>query len=308
MKRIVQLLSLLLLCGPAAAGEQDDRCRTDKADALTLDAYDSHVATPKRREAIQYLTEIASLCPQSGYSLGQLYRHGDELTGSLVERDTGKAQELILASAQGGYLFAYADLAEMALKDGRAREAMQWTQVYLYFVTHHSASFDPARGSFTRSGYNGDLLARSMRAWHAARPRLRVEFIKQDLNDYLSKHEADVITHLKDTEARIRSAGTPNTRETKDLRVVRVKGDCDMDLGSVSSAYAMYLVEVQPSGAVTRVVLESFSPTIKVAERLRKCVQVYEFGSFRGTDPQVARIPVIYGYSDGASLRVRNRP
>jgi TPR repeat protein len=260
---------------------------------------------PQREAAVQYLTDVAAHCPLSGYSAGQLYRHGDRLPGNLVARDPAKAQQLIRAAAEAGHLFAYADLAEMALAEGRTREAMQWTQVYLYLVIHHSDGFDPASGSFTRSGYNGDLLARALRAWRAAKPRLEQKTMQEDLTDYLRGHEATVVERLRVNETAIMKAGKPTSEETEELRVVAVKGGCEADLGSVSSAYAMYLVEVQPSGAVSRVVLENFSPSVETATRLRKCAQVYQFGSFKGTKPKVGRIPVIYGFSDGASLRVR---
>jgi hypothetical protein len=305
LKQLLLMSVLLLPCGIAHAGESEPECDADLTDASILDAYDTNAAMPQRQRAVQYLIDVAPRCAVGGYSAGQLYRHGDRLPGNLLARDSEKAQQLIRASAENGYLFAYADLAEMALAEGRTREAMQWTQVYLYFVVHHSEKFDRASGSFTRSGYNGDLLARALRAWRAAKPRLEQTLIKDDLNDYLRGHEATVAERLRAHEAAAIKVGTPTSGETEKLRVVAVKGGCDMDLGSVSSAYATYLVEVQPSGSVSRVVLENFSPTAEAAMRLRKCAQVYTFGSFKGSRAQVARIPVIYGFPGGPSLRVR---
>jgi hypothetical protein len=168
LKQLLLMSVLLLPCGIAHAGESEPECDADLTDASILDAYDTNAAMPQRQRAVQYLIDVAPRCAVGGYSAGQLYRHGDRLPGNLLARDSEKAQQLIRASAENGYLFAYADLAEMALAEGRTREAMQWTQVYLYFVVHHSEKFDRASGSFTRSGYNGDLLARALRAWRAA--------------------------------------------------------------------------------------------------------------------------------------------
>lgn len=86
------------------------------------------------------------------------------------------------------------------------------------------------------------------------------------------------------------------------LRVAHIKGACDVDLWRNTSAYAMYLVQVRPDGQIARVILENFSPTAGVGERLKKCAYTYEFAPFSGQQPLTTRIPVVYGYSSGPGL------
>ncbi|HEV8694146.1 MAG TPA: hypothetical protein VGQ93_08200 [Lysobacter sp.] len=292
-------LALLVSCCNAFAA--DIKC--DEQDRHVIDAYDPGADTAKRQQAVEWLIAGASLCPTSVYPLGQLYRHGSELPGNLLAKNVQKAQELILASAEDGYLFAYADLAEMALNEKQPREAMKWTQVYLYFLTRHSDRFDRGSGSFDRSGYNAELLARATVAGEAAKPRLSRKLIRADLADYLQSREAAVAAKLLEREEK-RMASTSSAASASDkLRIKGGKGACFANPTSLATGYATYLLEVQPSGVVSRVVLENFSPDLRIDEALRRCVEVYQFDAFAGDQPQVIRIPAVYGYRNRSQLK-----
>lgn len=298
-------LTLLLCLGPmgAHAGDGPD-CEAAYQKVDLLDVYDASVAPDRRKRALVAMGEASAHCAETAYSLGLLYRHGPDLPGNLVERDTGRARELILSYAEEGFLPAYADLAEMALREGQAREAMKWTQVYLYLLTRHSERFDRNGGGFDRSGYNADLLRRADAAWNRQKPAVNRRAISTDLTEYLASREASIAQKLTEHEADMRKLEAGKG----DLRFKRIKGECSVDLGrSISGAYAMYLVEIQPDGHISRVALENFAPSPVAGERLKRCASMYEFEPFADTAPKVGRIPVVYGYHYGPRLKVKSR-
>ena len=135
MYRISMAAALVFIaCMNSAFAEEADPCDR-KVDIM--DAYDP-AAPLQRREAALAAMRSSTQCAYHAFSLGQLYRHGPDLPGNLVARDLDRARSLILAYAESGYINAYADLAELELKAGNARDAMKWTQVYLSLLKTYS--------------------------------------------------------------------------------------------------------------------------------------------------------------------------
>lgn len=182
MNRNAWALAGLLWLTIATQNSAMAECKTEGDGSFqTIDAYDPDAAPAKRLAAVEGLRLAADKCPEAAYDLGLLYRFGPDLQSNLLPKDTAKAEPLILAYAEAGFLPAYADLAEMALQDKRARDAMKWTQVYLYLRTHHSEGFNHKTSSFDRHGYNADLLLRSEAAWARQRPQPARSAITEDL-------------------------------------------------------------------------------------------------------------------------------
>ena len=104
--------------------------------ATTTDLLDADPPPARPAGALAAYQRLAEMpdCPEFGYTLGQLYRHGEYLPGNLLPQDLDKARALIRPMAEDGYLPAFADLAEMEMRHANAREAMKWTQLYLYYV------------------------------------------------------------------------------------------------------------------------------------------------------------------------------
>jgi hypothetical protein len=286
---------LSCLCFTHAHAESSPGECTD--DALSYDLFailDSEADPAIRTEHLRRLT-AQQHCEGAKRSLGLLYRHGPDLPGNLLARDGAKARELLLGDAEAGYTITFADLAEMALAEGQAREAMKWTQVYLYLVKQRAA-FRTKGEMLERSGYNADLLLRAQRAWRAARPRLAQGLVVADLNAYLDGRETAILAAInaRDAKAARAGSGQPDTGVPR----VRKTNSCD---GVVlrEAGYASYLVQVLPDGRVARAVVENFSPSPAVAEALRTCTRAYEFHPFDGPEPEVVRIPVFYGYYTG---------
>lgn len=265
-----------------------------------LDLLDPATPADRRAAAVEGYLRASALAHCTGYmhTLGQLYRHGPELPGNLLPQDTAKAHDLLLRSAEAGHMSAYADLAEMALREGDAREAMKWTQVYLYFVKNVEKTFlDRERARFHSAGYNGDLLLRAERAWRKARPRLDRKLIGEDLSGYVTQDREEVAEHIHDRMTKTREGMTTATQSAPQVKSV---GACKpAGMRGISAAMVVYVVEVLPSGRIGRVLPESFSPDPVVVERLAHCARVYEYEPFDGERPRIVRIPVMYGYSRG---------
>lgn len=292
------LLFVLALIFTGAASAEPDPCEGIMGGRSVVDVYDPSAPLERREQALQALREAAGQCAGRAYSLGLLYRHGADLPGNLLDADADQARALLVASAEDGNLTAYSDLAEMELQLGNAREAMKWTQVYLSMIKRYSGDFDGRNGSFDRSGYNADLLKRAEIAWRKQKPRLPRSVVTADLNAYLAGRTASIAARVAEKEARrTDDRGEPLLKVKR-----RTGGACSVDLGSVRAAYATYLLEVQPSGQISRIVLENFSPEAVAGERLKKCINIAEFEPFSSDRAETARFPVYYGYQGGLSI------
>ena len=266
-----------------------------------LDLLDPDASADRRAAALEGYQRASALphCTDYMYTLGQLYRHGPELPGNLLPKDTARARDLLLAGAEGGRLSSYADLAEMALREGDAREAMKWTQVYLYFVKTVTRSLmDNESVKFNSAGYNGNLLLRAERAWRKARPRLDRKLIDQDLSAYVAQSGREVAERIRSSQTETRRRTTASTPD--ELRVKNV-GTCEPPkIRGIDAAMVIYVVEVLPSGRIGRVLPETFSPDPVVVEMLAHCPRVYEYEPFDSERARTVRIPVVYGYARDA--------
>lgn len=270
-----------------------------------LDLLDPAARPELRAAALEAWQRLATIheCPEFAYTLGQLYRHGPDLPGNPLPQDVPRARELIRPMAeQAGYLNAFADLAEMEMRHANARETMMWTQVYLYLVQQvRMEDADPDERHYQRSAYNGHLLARAELIWRWARPVLRRKVKEDDFNAYLAAHP-DIVERVRAYEQgrvhRRSSAQNPG------VRVAHDPGACWVsDLDRLGSASAAWIVEVLPSGAKGRIVLENFVPNARVTEELKACLLRLEFAPFGGTTPVTFRYSAVMGSGEGASIR-----
>ena len=274
-----------------------------------LDLLDPQAPAERRSAALAAYERLATMtaCPEFAYTLGQLYRHGPDLPGNPMPQDVPKARELILPMAEAGYLPAYADLAEMEMRHAHGREAMRWTQVYLYFVKKvaMAATEDADDLQFQRSGYNGNLLARTTLIWKYSHPRLPRKQIAEDLNAYLAGHCADVQRRMEE-----RGQGMHLRASAQDGGPVRLTSngsdDCTVFLPrGIGAGSASWIVEVMPSGEVGRVVLENFVPNAEVADKMKTCILRDTYAPFEGTESATVRRSMVVGSPEGAALRRR---
>ncbi len=307
------MVLLALLAVPPASGSQPNADVAVDCEATyrsipatsILDLLDPEAPAARRTEALGQYERLAAIseCPQFGYTLGLLYRHGPDLPGNLLPRDIPRAQRFIRAMAENGYLPAYADLAEMVMRHGDHREQMKWTQVYLNFVEKAQRPLmkDGREIQFHRSAYNAHLLRRAEVVWRWQKRLPARRVVREDLNEYLTQQESRVLPLLQ-----AREAGTFRRVSAQDAGVSVRKGieDCypDVDLRT-GAATAAFIVEVLPSGRTGRVVLENFVPTALVADKLKECVAMYEFEPFDGDRPRTLRVLVLYGSPEGTSIR-----
>lgn len=276
----------------------------------SLDLLDPNAPAERRQAALTAYQALAVKreCPEFGYTLGQMYRHGEYLPGNLLPQDIEKARALILPMAESGYLPAFADMAEMEMRHANAREAMKWTQVYLHFVDKvRVPALDDAHDAFLeRTAYNGNLLARTEIIWHNTRPTLPHKLVRQDLDAYLLAHGTQV-------EERMRAWQSGEDRRSSAQNggfshLVSRGEHCYVNaIDRIGAASATWLIEILPSGKTGRIVLENFVPKSSVADALATCLPNYRFAAFEGNTPAIIRVPMVMGSSDGASIRRTQR-
>lgn len=275
-----------------------------------LDLLDPDAPVDRRQAALAAYERLASMreCPEFGYTIGQLYRHGEYLPGNLLPQDLDKARALILPMAESGYLPAYADLAEMEMRHAQARAAMRWTQLYLHFVEKLVIPTldDATDARFHRSAYNGNLLARTELIWKYARPGLPRKFVREDFRAYLDLHGKQVEQRIR---ARQEGQGLRASAQDGGQTHVASSGDgCSVNaIDRIGAASAAWIVEVLPSGEVGRVALENFVPKPGVADTLAACLAQYRFAPFEGSAPATIRVSMVMGSPEGAAISRKRR-
>lgn len=298
----ILVLTLLPIDGGsfAASAETTPRCAYS-----SIDAFDPDLDAETRLAAVERLQQAAANpgCSNAHYLLGMLYRHGPDLPGNLLSREPSRARELIWRAARSGRLMGYAALAELALEEGEPQEAMRWTQGYLREVRRQGGT-----DAFDMQGYNAHLLLRAVKALRKAGLSARTEALDAALREYLEQERR---ARAEDLAARQESAGGSETENGPDgteieLRVKRRPED-GTEIAMQSAGHAEYLLEVQPDGRVSRIVVQSFMPTWEHAVRLRPLVAGFEFHPHGGDEAEVARVPVTLGFQDSRGVRLKHR-
>lgn len=305
--RAVGLAMLLLGSGVTLADESASPGRkcVGHPDYSMVDILDPETPAAAKQVELEKLKQnaIDPTCHESHYLLGHLLRHGRDIPGNLLAKDTAEARRLIEAYALQGNAIGFADLAELAIAEKQGREAIKWTQVYLYLV----ARTDERLSDMAHSGYNGDLLLRTQEAARKARVQGRAEAAKAELNAYLAEHRDALLGNRRqwNDEVVAVAAGLASKAGTDDigLRVRKREKPGYVDFGRLKPGYAVYVMEVQPDGRVSRIVPTAFAPTPEHGKRLRKLVEDWEFYPHRGERATLIRVPVEYGYVDGPRLK-----
>lgn len=306
-------LGISFACHAEGGGDDASPCEAASAalpHGTLLDLLDPDAPADRRAAALAAYERLATMtqCPEFGYTLGQLYRHGEYLPGNLVAQDIEKAHRLILPMAEDGYLSAFADLAEMDMRHVNVREAMKWTQVYLYFVKNVQADYidDADDRWFEGTAYNAHLLARVDFLWRKmTRPPLPTRLVKEDLDAWLAQHSQAVTRRMR---ARMdASHGRVSAAEASPVRVADAGSrDCYLTATEgISSGAATWIIEVLPSGETGRIVLENFVPNATTARKLGTCLSRYRFAPFAGTQSKTVRVPMVMGSPSGVRLRRR---
>lgn len=295
-------LTLLQIGGDAyaAAAGSAPRCAYS-----SIDAFDPDLDAETRLAAVERLQQAAANpdCSSAHYLLGMLYRHGPDLPGNPLSREPSRARELIWRAARSGYVMGYAVLAEFALEEGDAQEAMRWTQGYLREVRRRGQS-----DAFDMQGYNANLLVRAAKALRQARLSTRNEALDAALREFLEQERQ---ARAEDLAASSALADAPKAKGGADvaedeLRVKRRPED-GTEIRMKSAGHAEYLLEVQPDGRVSRIVVQSFMPTWEHAVLLRPLVEGFEFHPHGGDEPEVARVPVTLGYEGPLGAKLKHR-
>lgn len=314
--RWIPLFAILALSAECIAEERaDDSVNCSEAyesipHGTLLDLLDPDAPGDRRAKAVQEYQRLSAIreCPEFGYTLGQLYRQGPNMPGNPLPQDIPKARELIRAMAEAGYLLAYADLAEMEMVHGEYRESMKWTQVYLSLTRDLQQPLmkDGDDIQFSRSAYNGHLLTRAEVVWKWMKPVLPRRLISEDLSAYLGQH-MQIAERVREQQqeafgrAYRLGVGSPRMKRNPDECRLRIED-------RIGAATASYIVEVLPSGKVGRTVLENFVPSAVAAERLKEeCLSKYEYAPLDNEQPTTVRISLMFGSSEGASIRRRGR-
>ncbi|AWV08675.1 hypothetical protein [Marilutibacter maris] len=292
-----------------------DACETAYAalpSGTILDLLDPDAPTERRTAALTAYQRLSAMreCPEFGYTLGQLYRHGSYLPGNPLPQDVEKARELILPMAEAGYLPAFADLAEMEMRHANAREAMKWTQVYLHFVQEVQADYvdDADEKHFQRSAYNSHLLARTELVWRRlTRPAPPRRLIRQDLDAYLAEQGPALPRRIHEDQQGLHRRAS--AQSSSRIRVTSTPEDCYLTpLDRIGSASASWIVEILPSGEAGRTVLENFVPNTQAAELLQNCLAQYTFAPPANGQAATVRVSMVMGSPGTRGIGRRSRP
>lgn len=279
--------------GAIASEPATDVAASDCEGYSPIDVLDGDAAAEVRMAAISVVRR-ASLVPECAYErylLGILHRYGPELPGNPLPRESVRARQLLETYALEGNVQAFAELAEFALAESDGRSAMRWTQVYLSLLRRQDALID----DFDRRGYNADLLKRATLAMKKDRslPRTSPRAL---LNDYLATRNEQLVARAAETHARLLSEHTSTSPEGEGAVRVRLRpGVNATSRQRMQPGYAVFLLEVQPDGTVSRIVAESFAPSIDNALKLRPLAEGFEFYPLSGNAPEIVRVPVVYG-------------
>ena len=251
-------------------------------DKVVMDVLDPALNGAHKVQPLQAMQSLAAAgCGDAAWVLGNLHRFGPELPGNPLPRDSIRARQSLGQAGLAGVEDAYRDQAELALADGNARDAMLWTQVWLWLH-----DIDSARARKTAQGYDADLLQRATRAWRAA--RLANAQIQPLLDEFFRERGPTLLAeHHRIPERRARR---PQLALAKSPRVH------PGDIGR-RSGYVMFRVEAKPSGEVTRVFVESYGPTADVVERLRPLVKDLRLTPFDATEPMTGTLPIVVAVS-----------
>lgn len=274
-----------------------DRLCIKHPDFSLVEVLDPNAPLERRTLQAQRLLDLAS-DPRCGegyqYFSAHLFRHGDELPGNTVPRDLDRARILLEQAGARGQHLAYAELAELGLAVGNAREAMQWTQVFLTLGGKQAS----ANRDFDLRGYNADLLLRASKAWDQARIKGGRSARSALLNEQLRRRTA-LIAQLE-AEPPVEEDAEAESPGAQDRGFKLKSGSLLQQLGRpLLPGYAIFLLEVQPDGTVSRVVTEAFGPTAAHGEVLRTRLDGFEFHPIGGDRPRIVRIPVVTGYASG---------
>ena len=314
--KLASLLAITALAGLSAAqtghasGGACDTAYAALPQGAILDLLDPAAPAERRQAALSGYQQLATMreCPEFGYTIGQLYRHGEYLPGNLLPQDLDRARALILPMAESGYLPAYADLAEMEMRHAQARAAMKWTQLYLHYVEKLVIpTLDNANDArFQRSAYNGNLLARTELIWRYARPSLPRKLVREDFHAYLDEHGKQVEQRIR--ERQMGNNLRASAQDGGPTYITSNNSDCAVNgIDRIGAAAAAWIVEVQPSGKVGRVVLENFVPKPAVADTLATCLAGYRFAPFEGSASATIRVSMVMGSPEGAAISRKRR-
>lgn len=294
---VVGLSLLLLVLANNLAWAEDTPCRGITA-AEQFALLEPNISSVNKQALTDRLIQEASAphCADVGYMLGMMYRYGADLEGNPVAKDPVKAQVLIERYAREGYIHAYADLAEMHLEARNARDAMLWTQVYLYFVTRHG---EKQLNLDQRHGYGALLLASAYALAQKSDVGVSKKALGQLLDSYLKPHLQEVLQNLGKERAVVQESGL----KIKSTRTQSIPG-------LPSASRAVLLMEVLPSGTVNRIVTISYSPTPEAGRALKNWAAGMLFEPFEGAEPRYLRLPMEAGFgarSKSSSLQYHEK-
>jgi len=223
-------------------------------------------------------------CADASQVLGNLYRFGSALPGNPLRVDLSLAAKLLEQAGLGGETSAFRDLAELHLASNSPQDAMLPTQVYLWLQAHESTHPNQEQPKVT--GYDADLLLRAQDAWH--RSAQDDNAIQPVLSAYIGRHGPDMLA------ARDRLRELVAHRPSMSLAT---RPQINPKKFPNKSGYALLRVEALPSGAISRVAIESYGPTPDIAKQLLPIFAKATVVPFAGEEPRSGKLPVVIAAS-----------
>ncbi|MBN8481916.1 MAG: hypothetical protein J0L88_10055 [Xanthomonadales bacterium] len=258
---------LCLLAAPALATDAVER-PDEGVDMTRLLDTDVDVATRRALFAQLERAVASDPAPALLYSLGSLYRRGDDAREPAFVKDTDKARELLSRAALGGALLAMAKMSVLELAAGNRFEANVWAQVYYHY--RKDALESSRRGS---DSFAASLIANAQKRFD----RKRLPELNESVGRMIAQYDAQIRAGIARTARELDESGLLPRPSGRGV-LPELKGK------TPEAGIAEYYVGFDAGGDVDRVWLLDAWPDASLARVLRPIAKGYRVDGAPGVD------------------------
>jgi hypothetical protein len=222
----------------------------------------------------------------SQYIVGSIYRIGQQLPASPVERDMVKAQLYLSNAATHGEILAMAKMAEMELSTGNYLEAMNWAQIFGHYSALLPQKLRPS------PGYTAELIERIDEKFD----RAKLPDVVKNVNIFIANYDGVINAGIK--TAQMRDSGTdiypvsPSERQ-----YMPGTGNSKFANLSPKAGFVEFLIVFKPDGSAQKALVLDSIPDPYLGKALSYIAAAYRVNSVNGAkndSPRYAWVPVMF--------------
>jgi hypothetical protein len=220
---------------------------------------------------------------QAEYVVGSLYRIGQSLPASPVQRNDAKAALYLSNAATHGDILAMAKMAEMELAEGNYGEAMNWAQI----LGHYVKSIPNVRGP--SQGYIAELVARIDEKFDNA----KMKDVVEDLNTFIATYDTSIRTGLA-SRAEQKNNDPKEVSPTNSMYSPSTLNPKFAEQNP-TAGFADYLIEFNPDGTVEKVWILDSVPNPSLGKTLfdvARATRINPENELKESEPRTAWLPI----------------